>query len=782
MRRKVRVLALLLAIVCAVVACEEKKEIEVITNEVTEITANSAKCGGVVTSEGYKVGACGICWSETPNPTTNNHFTSDINGDGSYVSVMSELKPSTKYYVRAYATTDMGTMYGEEKEFTTIKDKENDGKPVVTTKEVSNITVNSAISGGNVTDDGGHDVTLRGVCWSTSQNPTVEGNHTEDGSGTGEFTNILTDLTPNTTYYVRAYATNEEGTSYGDEKSFTTGESGNYEKVDLGLPSGLKWATCNVGAATPEDYGSYYAWGELLPKGEYTTHNSMTYEEQMNDISGNPQYDAATANWGGDWRMPTQLECQELVDECTWEFTTRNEVNGYKVTGPNGSHIFLPSAGYRFGLSHDGEGEYGHYWSSTPHERDNKLAYDFIFGAENYDLNVRSRDIGLTVRPVLGEGLKLPTVITSEVINVTRDYAECGGNVTDDGGMQVTFRGVCWSTSSNPTINDDHTIDGSGAGEFTSNLTDLMPNTTYYVRAYATNGIGIGYGNEMIFTTEEIKLPIVITREVTNIASNYAECGGNVIDGGDMDVTAYGVCWSTSSNPTINDDYTVDGSGVGEFISNITGLTPNTTYYVRAYATTEDGTGYGEEYSFITILNQIGGYDYVDLGLPSGLKWAMYNIGAENEEDLGNYYSWGEIEIKDEYTDANCMTCGMQLDDISGNPTYDAAAANWGSTWRMPKMEEYQELLDECTWEWTQQNEMYGYKVIGPNGNHIFLPLPGYKYESTYFGANEMGYYWSSTPYTEVDRANYLFLYQENFMQMSNFIRASGQAIRPVSE
>lgn len=131
-------------------------------------------------------------------------------------------------------------------------------KATVNTNEVSEITENTAICGGNVTSDNGSRVNVRGVCWSTSQDPTIDDNITLDGYGSGSYTSIITDLNPNTTYYVRAYATNSVGTNYGETKSFTTsnkpdaGEINGYEYVDLGLPSGLKWATCNVGATSPE--------------------------------------------------------------------------------------------------------------------------------------------------------------------------------------------------------------------------------------------------------------------------------------------------------------------------------------------------------------------------------------------------------------------------------------------------------------------------------------------------------------------------------------------------
>ena len=145
-----------------------------------------------------------------------------------------------------------------------------------------------------------------------------------------------------------------------------------YVFIDLGLPSGLKWATCNVGASSPEDYGDYFAWGETSTKSTYTASNSLTYGLSISELqsqgyidgSGNltSSHDAATANWGGSWRMPTREEQQELVDECTWKWTImQSGKNGYKVTGPNGNHIFLSATGNRLGASLGNAGEFRIY-------------------------------------------------------------------------------------------------------------------------------------------------------------------------------------------------------------------------------------------------------------------------------------------------------------------------------------------------------------------------------------------------------------------------------------
>lgn len=182
----------------------------------------------------------------------------------------------------------------------------------------------------------------------------------------------------------------------------TTGSLNGHEWVDLGLPSGTKWATCNVGANAPEQYGNYYSWGETKPKDEYSSINSVIYNQSISDFSGNPQYDAAAANWGGDWRMPTETEMIELVSKCTWEWIKQNGVRGYKVTGPNGNIIFLPASGNRYGGSFtDGSCGYTYYLSSTPHSSSTISVYTLRFDSGIHGVSSSSiRDSGCSVRAV----------------------------------------------------------------------------------------------------------------------------------------------------------------------------------------------------------------------------------------------------------------------------------------------------------------------------------------------------------------------------------------------
>lgn len=179
----------------------------------------------------------------------------------------------------------------------------------------------------------------------------------------------------------------------------TTGTHNGHDWVDLGLS--VKWATCNVGASSPSDYGNYYAWGEVRTKSEYTEDNCATWNKSMGDISGNSTYDAARYNWGGKWRLPTKAECQELVDNCTWTWTTQGGHKGCKVTSnKNGASIFLPAAGARHGSSLDQAGESGCYWSSTPFESITQDAYDLSFYSGDRYVAWDYRRRGRSVRPV----------------------------------------------------------------------------------------------------------------------------------------------------------------------------------------------------------------------------------------------------------------------------------------------------------------------------------------------------------------------------------------------
>jgi uncharacterized repeat protein (TIGR02543 family) len=193
----------------------------------------------------------------------------------------------------------------------------------------------------------------------------------------------------------------------------------------------------------------------------------------------------------------------------------------------------------------------------------------------------------------------VPVVTTTSISGISTTFASGGGNVVNDGGAAVSARGVCWNTTGSPTVADFKTTDGNGAGIFTSSLTSLTPGATYYVRAYATNTAGTGYGTEVSFSTlSALVPPTVTTTAVSNIQTTTAVSGGNVTEWGGDPVTARGICWSLSADPTTTDAHSTDGSGLGSYASGMSQLIPATIYHVRAYATNGAGTGYGADVQF----------------------------------------------------------------------------------------------------------------------------------------------------------------------------------------
>lgn len=171
-----------------------------------------------------------------------------------------------------------------------------------------------------------------------------------------------------------------------------------HEWVDLGLS--VKWATCNLGASSPSEHGNYYAWGETTPKSSYTDSNSKTNGKCLTSIKADPQYDAARANWGGGWRLPTIWEFRELMEKCVWKITNLGCVVTSKI---NGKSIFLPAAGWYWDTSIECKYDSGKYWSSDGSIfNNNAYALTFSYVGNYFELDdLRYRSMGYSIRPVL---------------------------------------------------------------------------------------------------------------------------------------------------------------------------------------------------------------------------------------------------------------------------------------------------------------------------------------------------------------------------------------------
>lgn len=267
------------------------------TTTITDITNSGATGGGNITSAGYPatVTARGVCWAVSQNPTTSNSKTTNGSGTGSFTSTITGLADGTTYYVRAYATNSYGTGYGAQVSFTTTS------RPQLTTTAVSNITKTTAQSGGNVTSAGGGTVTDRGICWSTSQNPTTLSNHISVSGTTGSFIAVLTGISEGFQYYVRAFATNSVGTNYGAQQTFTnairlTGNTNTANYPQLGW-SGCTSVSTWSGATHQKWYQKLSSAGSYSQIAALGIATGNTYQNLA--LLPNTSYDFYTTFYGG---------------------------------------------------------------------------------------------------------------------------------------------------------------------------------------------------------------------------------------------------------------------------------------------------------------------------------------------------------------------------------------------------------------------------------------------------------------------------------------------------
>jgi len=791
------------------------------TSEVTNIRSTSAVSGGVIQNEGSSpVTARGVVWNTAGEPTTeqNEGITTDGSGTGSFTSSLANLNPDTQYYVRAYATNSAGTSYGASLSFTT-----RDGNVAVTTFEITEITTESALGGGEITDDGGDPVTVRGVCWSTSQNPTTSNSCTSDGSGTGSFTSNLTSLNPDTRYFVRAYATNSQGTAYGNQREFRTQVQTSLPTVSTASVTSITENSAQSGGNVTDDgNASVTARGVCWSTSQNpTTSNSCTtngsgtgsFTSNLTGLNPDTRYyvrayatNSAGTAYGNqrEFRTQVQVSLPTVSTSAVSSITETSAQSGGNVSDDGGASVTArgvcwstsqnPTTGDTCTSNGSGTGSFTSNLTG--------LNPDTQYYVRAYATNSQGTAYGNQRDFTTDREVGLATVSTSAVSSITETSAQSGGNVSDDGGASVTARGVCWSTSQNPTTGDTCTSNGSGTGSFTSNLTNLNPDTRYYVRAYATNSAGTAYGNQREFRTQvQVSLPTVSTSSVSSITENSAQSGGNVSDDGGASVTARGVCWSTSQNPTTGDTCTSNGSGTGSFTSNLTNLNPDTRYYVRAYATNSAGTAYGNQRNFTTASgSDDSGRDnstaVVDVNNPAtGRTWMDRNLGASraatssmDSQAYGDLYQWGRSA--DDHQQRSSPTTGtLSSNDRPGHGSFILSPNNpWD--WRSPKNDNLWQGVNGANnpcpagyrlpteAEWIAERDSWSSNSTdGAFSSSLKLPMAGTRNYSngSLFAVDSGGRYWSGTVDGSYARSLY---FDSDDADIHTIRRAVGRSVR----
>lgn len=478
----------------------------------------------------------GVCWNKAGNASTADETKVDSDpGTGNYtIKIADFITYDTQYSLRAFASNKKGTSYGEEIVFAVHPFEED--FPSIRTNEVAAVTGNSAKCGGIISTGTVSAFSSRGVFYSTHNNPTVIDQVADIGpGGNGGFEVNLTGLESEKWYYARAYAVTDQGTLYGSVVSFTTAAEENqtgtfidprdgnvYNWVEIGdqvwMAENLAWLpSVNPSSIGSEEQPYFYVY-------DYNGTDPSIAKASSKYTACGVLYNwpAAVNACPAGWHLPgdeewkqleiylgmNQIEVGNTGIRGTDQGSQLKTISGwlYGGDGTNSSGFSGSPGGYR---DFDGPFESNEgtaiWWSSTEFSEGFSWYRCLNFDFDGVDRNGFYKSAGVSIRCLKDlSPITMASLVTSSMTNITQNGANGGGEITSDGGDLVSARGVCWNTSGNPTINDDKTSDGQGIGPFSSILVGLTANTTYYVRAYATNSQGTAYGNEVTFTTDNI--------------------------------------------------------------------------------------------------------------------------------------------------------------------------------------------------------------------------------------------------------------------------------------
>ncbi len=652
--------------------------------------------------------------------------------------------------------------------------------------------------------------------------------------------------------------------------------------VDLGLS--VQWAPFNIGATSASEAGFLVGWGDVTAQNHST---DLKYYPTLTPDGHivNTSYDLAKVMWEDKWRMPTDGEITELMTQCDWEWTEQDGVKGYLVKSrTNENSIFLPVTGVRSG-SDTSENEAGYYWSGMLSDNNSNAQMMSFNESTTPSLSEMERFRGMAIRPVYGEyKLKVEVAIDENGISKGKESVSIplifSGTLT-----YVSDYGVAYATSESAlNVQGNNRVNKSGVPNENTSLTieGLMPNTTYYFKAYALTE-GNYVESDVISLTTDAKFPVPeavdLGLSVKWAAWNMGASSINDVGGyygwgdptGELEsytssdyATGYtksSICGTSYDIATVNwgkdwrlptvkeiqellDKSTIQATiqgGVPGYLLTCNGKTlflPKGGYKFKGETRSSGVMAYywtGEQsdqlypydmcvsttetYKSSAIPNKayhmlirpvyIGGsssgggsstnaYDKyaVDLGLSS--LWSSVNLGATKETQSGKFYAWGETQSKTSFTKDNYAytidggegeNTYQWLGDASGvisGTEYDAVKVAWGGDWVMPTYYDLNELDELCKWEATTKSGVAGYKVTGPNGNSIFLPLTGYYNGSELQYAGQYARYWAGTVRTLSKKNEWGVSYNLNINPENNVLlgtqRHWGAVIRPVKK
>lgn len=605
--------------------------------------------------------------------------------------------------------------------------------PEITTSEPSNITSSSADTGGNITDNGGAEIALRGVVWNTSKSPSLATNlgRSENGSGMGEFTSIITDLSPGITYYVRAYATNSLGTAYGQDVGFTT-------SVELAGITTAEITDITSGSATSGGDVTQDGGSTITKKGivwhteENPTFDNHTGKTEHGEGTGSfvsyltdlgpatTYYVCAYATntegtaYGDQQSFETLADLATVVTNSVDSITYESAKVFSSITSNGGADVFErgvvwskdenPELENNLGVTQDGEGM-GEYSSILEN-----LSPETVYYVRAYATNQTGTSYGEEITFTTLQMIDIPVVITGDVSDITHESAILEGNVTQSGGAAVIERGIVFSTDTDPSLNDQVIKRGRGLGNYLALISGLEPETTYYAKAYAINTVGIAYGNQIEFTTySEYGQHCPGIPQITDIDGNVY----NTVLIGDQ-------CWMKEDMKAVTLN---DGTPIENAISE-TDWENNTNGAYAWYENNEEGHKpyYGAIYNWHVV--------HTEKICPSGWR-------VPSEQD------W------------------IKLSDYMTENFEDITAENEGNM--LKSCRQVNSPLDgECATDehprWDEHNIHFGIDKFG------FSAVPGGSRNWTgnyFYGHGIIGYWWSSTE-VDADIARYRRIYHED--------------------